>query len=585
MNRFQTTTCPSTLDGASRRTRQAGLRLGRLRDGLFAALISCVVFLALTAPALAAGGSISGKVIGAKSKMPLAGVIVTAVIGSEFPTFEAGHATTDAAGNYTIIGLYPGAYEVKFTDSQSGYAAQYYHAGGNVPTLAEAEPVQVREGETTSGVGAALREGGTISGTVTGPFGEPMSHAEVRCHAELAPGCPSWYTETDASGRYRFPGLNAGSYVIEFSPPAGQNLVVQAYKDAASIAQATPVQVDEEQEYSGIGAVLEEGASITGRVTDAVTHQPVAYISVEPTSRDLGGLEGFGGGDLTNANGEYRVDDLRSGSFELLFMQIPKYLSLYTVDYMAPTVAGVGAVQGTTTTGINVVLVRSEPVNTAAPLASGTPAVGKTLSCSSGSWTGVQSMAFSYSWLRNGSMIDGASRSTYVVQTADRRHGLACQVTATNDFGVATATSSVLQVTPPPTIETVGQSHLRWSESNEEVPYSPKHKPAVGTTFWFVLDQHAAITLAFTHQLGGRNVKGECVADIKTNRRKPGCKRSVTIGTLSATGHAGLNKVLFGGRIPHGKRLPLGGYTVWITAMTAAGQRSKPRSLNFTIVG
>ena len=59
---------------------------------------------------------------------------------------------------------------------------------------------------------------------------------------------------------------------------------------------------------------------------------------------------------------------------------------------------------------------------------------------------------------------------------------------------------------------------------------------------------------------------------------------TVTQGTLSFPGHAGLNKVVFQGRISPSKRLGLGAYALGITATNSVGERSSPRSLNFTIV-
>jgi hypothetical protein len=106
----------------------------------------------------------------------------------------------------------------------------------------------------------------------------------------------------------------------------------------------------------------------------------------------------------------------------------------------------------------------------------------------------------------------------------------------------------------------------------------------VGTTFRFVLNQQSTVTFAFTQQVGGRKVNGKCVAQTKANSRKPGCKRTVTQGTLTFTGRSGLNKVAFQGRISRSKKLPLGAYTLQITASNSAGKRSSGRSLNFTIV-
>lgn len=74
------------------------------------------------------------------------------------------------------------------------------------------------------------------------------------------------------------------------------------------------------------------------------------------------------------------------------------------------------------------------PANTSAPTLSGTPAVGQTLTCAPGTWSGNPS-GFSYSWLRNGVPIAGQSGSTYVVQSADQGHSISCAVTAANIGG------------------------------------------------------------------------------------------------------------------------------------------------------
>jgi hypothetical protein len=58
----------------------------------------------------------------------------------------------------------------------------------------------------------------------------------------------------------------------------------------------------------------------------------------------------------------------------------------------------------------------------------------------------------------------------------------------------------------------------------------------------------------------------------------------VTQGTLTFTGRSGLNKVAFQGRFSRSKKLPLGAYTLQITALNSAGRRSTARTLSFTIV-
>jgi glucose/arabinose dehydrogenase len=89
------------------------------------------------------------------------------------------------------------------------------------------------------------------------------------------------------------------------------------------------------------------------------------------------------------------------------------------------------------------------PVNTALPTISGGPVrVGRTLTATTGTWTGTQPMAFSYQWLRcttstlsSCAPISGATSSAYVPSSSDRGQRLRATVTATNAAGAASATS------------------------------------------------------------------------------------------------------------------------------------------------
>ena len=70
----------------------------------------------------------------------------------------------------------------------------------------------------------------------------------------------------------------------------------------------------------------------------------------------------------------------------------------------------------------------------------------------------------------------------------------------------------------------------------------------------------------------------------KRNRRQPACKRTLTRGTLTMSGHPGANKVSFQGRITRSKKLGSGRYTLTIGATSAAGLHSATQTLSFTIV-
>jgi hypothetical protein len=95
------------------------------------------------------------------------------------------------------------------------------------------------------------------------------------------------------------------------------------------------------------------------------------------------------------------------------------------------------------------------PKDLTAPTVSGVAVVGETLTCANGTWSGTPPPTVSYQWLRDGSPIASATTSTYKIAIADAEHALACEVTAVNEQGVATASSGALEVSgqPPQDVE------------------------------------------------------------------------------------------------------------------------------------
>ena len=82
------------------------------------------------------------------------------------------------------------------------------------------------------------------------------------------------------------------------------------------------------------------------------------------------------------------------------------------------------------------------PVNTVAPVVSGTATVGQTLSTTNGTWTGAPAPTFTYQWQRTGVDIGGATSSTYVLVAADYANTIRCVVKATNAVSPAGVTAN-----------------------------------------------------------------------------------------------------------------------------------------------
>jgi hypothetical protein len=139
------------------------------------------------------------------------------------------------------------------------------------------------------------------------------------------------------------------------------------------------------------------------------------------------------------------------------------------------------------------------------------------------------------------------------------------------------------ETSPPPAVQHARQSTTRWREGSRLARIS-RAKTPTGTTFSFSLNEQATVTFSFTQRVNGRNVSGKCVAQTEKNRRKPACTRTATAGTLTFTGHSGIDEVAFQGRISPVAKLEPGRYTLVITATNSVGVRSAPKSLSFTIV-
>ena len=139
----------------------------------------------------------------------------------------------------------------------------------------------------------------------------------------------------------------------------------------------------------------------------------------------------------------------------------------------------------------------------------------------------------------------------------------------------------------PAVVSDARETHKTWREGSQLAQITRrKHKrrPPVGTTFSFTLNEQAPVTFTFTEKASGRTVRHKCVAGTRKNRKRKRCARTVAAGTITFTGHRGVNRVVFEGRISRSKKLKPGRYKLAIVATSSAGQRSAPASLGFTIV-
>ena len=117
-----------------------------------------------------------------------------------------------------------------------------------------------------------------------------------------------------------------------------------------------------------------------------------------------------------------------------------------STDYLQDIVLALG---GTVTINGNwmeaweaITAVPAAPVNTVAPVISGTDTLGSVLTTTDGTWTNSPT-SFAYQWKRGATNI-GTNANTYTLVVADSSADITCEVTATNAGGSTPATSNII---------------------------------------------------------------------------------------------------------------------------------------------
>jgi hypothetical protein len=262
--------------------------------------------------AMVAGGQITGKVTNSSSHAAVSGIWVCALTSSGG---YSGHcATTNSGGDYTISGLATGEYKVEFSSGGSGvYFTQYYSGKA---AFSEAASVAVTAAGVTSGIDAAMVEGGRITGTVTSAATKAGLEGVYVCanvgREEVFGRC----AYTNSAGEYTIVGLAAGEYSLRFNPRSG-NYLSQYYAAKSLVSEANLVSVADDATTAGINAALAAGAQVTGKVTSAASKEAIKGIEV--CAWPAGESEVGGGCATTSATGEYTIESLPTGKYAVRF--------------------------------------------------------------------------------------------------------------------------------------------------------------------------------------------------------------------------------------------------------------------------
>lgn len=265
-----------------------------------------------------ATAAFAGTVTRAGTATPLGGIRIRAYLQTG-PTSWLLVATvlTASDGSYTAAGLEPGIYRARFEDPAGDYVPQYYN---NKDSFGSATKFTLEDGQTTTGIDAALELAGHIAGTVTAKGnGEPVEDIVVSAHRSTNGGWESAGSAVSGGdGTYDIGGLPAGTYRVRFAdvymPPRH---VTQVYDNVLTLDEGTDVPVTAGATTSGIDAAMGDYGRIEGTVTGA------GGVAVDDIAVDVWEYSGsywvWASGDMTDEGGAYVAYGLSTRDYRVQF--------------------------------------------------------------------------------------------------------------------------------------------------------------------------------------------------------------------------------------------------------------------------
>lgn len=264
-----------------------------------------------TVPLPPTTGTLTGKVVSAATREPLAGVTVS------LANNPAIAATTDSGGTFKLDNIPQGSQQI--TLSLSGYATSSLLttvvAGGisnlGTLTLAVASP------------------SGTVQGIITDEAtGAPLAGVIFKIYVDLE--TPGMAAVTAADGSFRIIDIAPGFYVLSASKEGYTSITCGRTISAGDVLDFSPV-LTSRQLSSTTGEVI-------GKVIDGTTLAPIAGVTVT--------LEGSSTHTFTtNSNGQYHFIDVSQGTY-MLSLKKPGYYDWYS-NYTLSVFDGEVSYQGT----------------------------------------------------------------------------------------------------------------------------------------------------------------------------------------------------------------------------------------------
>jgi hypothetical protein len=221
-----------------------------------------------------------------------------------------------ANGSYTVKGLAPGSYKIRFDAlSNPNWGGVWY---GNVANRAASTVVNITTTSVT-GIDASLSDPGTINGTVTYLGGALPDNAYASVSASSMDSgsvVADFSTEIQPDGTYSI-SLAPGSYRLSFYLYDFDTNSEHAvwFDNAPTFGTATTMTVT-----TGSNAVangdLTDGFSFSGTVTDAA-HTPLGGWSVELQGIYDEGTSGSAGSQSSAVDGSFEITGMAPGAYNV----------------------------------------------------------------------------------------------------------------------------------------------------------------------------------------------------------------------------------------------------------------------------
>jgi len=244
------------------------------------------------------GLALRGRVVARGLRRPVQGASLRLEPRGKGAMYKEHEAETDEAGAFAFETILAGAYTLYLWHPDFAPLSQRVVLG---PDLSDEVVIE-------------LGVGGQIVGRVATADGLPVERAEVSVqYDDTSLGFEQQEKEvtTDASGNYVVRRLPPGRYKVTLTPPDSPETrgVGRAVESKRALAQ--------EGDTARVDFVVHAGAAVFGTVTRA--GEPAADSSVHVTwkGRSLSTATGSRGYARADDNGQYRVEDLRPGHYEL----------------------------------------------------------------------------------------------------------------------------------------------------------------------------------------------------------------------------------------------------------------------------